>query len=60
MFLSVSNLKGAREPNPDKWADFVYNHPNGNIFQTPDMYQVYKHKKNYEPIISYYMSGRIF
>ena len=33
-----------------KWSDFVYHHPNGNIFQTPEMYEVYKNTKNYEPI----------
>lgn len=35
----------------EKWADFVYNHPNGNIFQTPEMYEVYNATKNYEPSI---------
>jgi len=34
-----------------KWSDFVHNHPDGNIFQTPEMYEVYKKTKNYEPII---------
>ena len=33
------------------WSDFVYRHPNGNIFQTPEMYEVYKSTKNYEPIL---------
>jgi len=32
------------------WSKFVYNHPNGNIFQTPEMYEVYKRTKNYEPV----------
>jgi lipid II:glycine glycyltransferase (peptidoglycan interpeptide bridge formation enzyme) len=41
--------------NPDKvnrkeWSDFVYNHPNGNIFQTPEMFEVYSNTKNYTPI----------
>ncbi|MFQ6055650.1 MAG: hypothetical protein ACE5J3_06685 [Methanosarcinales archaeon] len=34
----------------EKWDEFVYNHPHGNIFQTPDMAEVYKRTKNYEPI----------
>jgi serine/alanine adding enzyme len=33
-----------------KWSDFVSNHPHGNIFQTPEMYEVYKQTKNYEPL----------
>ncbi|OFV65893.1 MAG: Methicillin resistance protein [Candidatus Syntrophoarchaeum butanivorans] len=32
------------------WREFVYNHPHGNIFQTPEMAEVYKRTKNYEPI----------
>lgn len=33
-----------------KWCEFVYNHPHGNIFQTPEMYEVYQNTKNYEPV----------
>jgi serine/alanine adding enzyme len=41
--------------DPDKidkleWSNFVINHPKGNIFQTPQMYEVYKYTKNYEPL----------
>lgn len=41
----------------EKWADFVYNHPHGNIFQTPEMREVYKRTKNYEPITLAAVSG---
>lgn len=37
--------------NKKKWCDFVINHPNGNVFQTPFMFEVYQKTKNYEPII---------
>jgi len=33
-----------------RWCEFVYNHPHGNIFQTPEIAEVYKRTKNYEPI----------
>lgn len=33
----------------DRWTNFVYEHPNGNIFQTPEMFDVYKNTKNCEP-----------
>jgi len=33
-----------------QWSEFVYGHPYGNIFQTPEMAEVYKRTKNYEPI----------
>lgn len=34
----------------DKWEDFVFNHPEGNIFQACSMADVYRSTKNYEPI----------
>lgn len=32
------------------WNDFVHNHPNGNIFQTTEMSEVYQKTKNCDPI----------
>ena len=32
-----------------KWADFVISHLNGNVFQTPEIYEIYKRTRNYEP-----------
>jgi lipid II:glycine glycyltransferase (peptidoglycan interpeptide bridge formation enzyme) len=32
------------------WRDFVADHPHGNIFQTPEMYDAYRNTRNYEPI----------
>jgi serine/alanine adding enzyme len=46
-------MKVVTDPNQIdkfKWDAFVYNHPNGNIFQTSGMYEVYKNTKDYEPI----------
>lgn len=37
-------------PDITRWSEFVYSHPYGNIFQTPEMAEVYKRTKNYEPI----------
>ncbi len=36
--------------NKNEWAKFVFNHSNGNIFQTPEMYEVYKNTKNFDPL----------
>ena len=36
--------------NREKWSEFVYGHPYGNIFQTPEMCDVHERTKNYEPI----------
>ena len=35
----------------NKWSKFVENHPNGNVFQTPDMYEVYKNSKHWNPVV---------
>lgn len=37
--------------NKKEWDDFVKNHPNGNIFQTPNFYEIYQQTKNYEPLV---------
>lgn len=34
-----------------QWSEFVLNHPNGNIYQTPEMYDIFKSTKYYEPIV---------
>lgn len=33
-----------------QWSEFVLNHPDGNIFQSPEMVRVFEQTKNYEPI----------
>lgn len=33
----------------EKWSAFVKNHPNGTIFQSPEMYDVYCGTRNYTP-----------
>lgn len=43
-------MKVVQKIDRQKWSDFVYHHPHGNIFQTPEIYEVYKNTKNYEPI----------
>jgi len=42
--ISIDNI------SREEWGRFVYKHPNGNVFQTPEMYEVYKNTKNYEPV----------
>jgi len=37
-------------PDTKQWSEFVLNHPQGNIFQTPEMAEVYRRTKNYEPV----------
>ncbi len=35
----------------DKWANFVLNHPDGNVFQTPEMYDVFEQSNSFTPIL---------
>lgn len=46
----MKNINITKYLSFDKWSNFVYNHPNGNVFQTPEMYEVYKNTKKYEPV----------
>jgi len=43
-------LKITNSPDIMQWSEFVHNHEHGSIFQTPEMAEVYKRTKNYEPI----------
>jgi serine/alanine adding enzyme len=36
--------------NFNDWDRFIIDHPNGNIFQSPHMFKVYKKTKNHKPI----------
>ena len=35
-----------------QWWDFVFNHPQGNIFQTPEMFDVFMAAKNNHPLLT--------
>jgi len=37
-------------PVQDEWEEFILTHPNGNIFQSPIMADVFSRTKNYEPV----------
>lgn len=42
----------------EEWVEFVHNHPHGNIFQTPEMYEVYQNTKKYEPVFLAVVNGK--
>ena len=43
-------IKITESPDIKRWGEFVYNHPKGNIFQTPEMAEVYRSTERYKPI----------
>lgn len=48
--MENDSLKVIENEDRDNWSKFIYNHPHGNIYQTPEMAEVYKRTKNYESI----------
>lgn len=48
-FKVINNIN---EIDKNQWSDFVYRHPNGNIFQTPEMYEVYNDSADTKPILN--------
>lgn len=40
-----------RQINEDVWRNFVDNHPQGNIFHTPEMFQVFAQTKGHRPTL---------
>ena len=51
-------IKEIGKLDKNKWSEFAYNHPHGNIFQTPEMYEVYQNTKNYEPVFLAVVNNR--
>jgi CelD/BcsL family acetyltransferase involved in cellulose biosynthesis len=40
-----------RELDAQRWRDFVDNHPRGNVFHTPEMFQVFARTRGYCPTL---------
>lgn len=41
---------GADTIDKNQWSEFVKNHPEGNVFQTPEMYEVFDKTKKYQAL----------
>ena len=41
-----------------EWETFVSEHPRGNVFQTPQMFDVYSETQNYEPVLLVVVNGK--
>jgi len=44
--MPKTNYTVTDKPSRESWADFVFKHPCGNIFQTPQMFDVYQSTPN--------------
>lgn len=49
--INYKIISNPEELDKQQWSDFVFNHPYGNAFQTPEMYEIYKNTPLYEPIV---------
>lgn len=47
----MNEYRLATEIDRRQWSDFVWNHADGNIFQTPEMFDVFMMTKNNQPIL---------
>ena len=47
----MEEYKVVREIGRKEWSQFVSHHPRGNIFQTPEMFDVYQATKNNKPFL---------
>lgn len=48
--LTKIKFKVVKEINRKEWAEFVLNHPRGNVFQGPEIFDQFQSTNNYEPI----------
>ncbi|MEX1130405.1 MAG: peptidoglycan bridge formation glycyltransferase FemA/FemB family protein [Candidatus Woykebacteria bacterium] len=48
----------SRSLDREEWSKFINNHNEANIFQTPEMYEVYKKTLKYEPIFIAVLDSR--
>lgn len=46
----MNTYKITTQIDRDKWSEFVSRHPDGNIFQSPELFDVFAHTHGYRPI----------
>jgi serine/alanine adding enzyme len=49
--MALRLVKDSRMIDRDEWEKFVLDHPQGNVFQTPQMYSVYQKTHNYQSVV---------
>jgi len=48
--MNYNFIKDINQIDRKKWEDFVFTNPNGTIFQSPDMYDLYLSVDSYDPL----------
>jgi serine/alanine adding enzyme len=49
--MNYKLLSGIEEVNRERWESFVAGHPQGSIFQSPDMFDLYSTVESYTPLV---------
>lgn len=49
--MKIEITKDFRKIDFKKWDNFVYQHPNGSIFQASDSFGLFEKTKNFEPVV---------
>lgn len=49
--LMQKDLRVVKQLDEGKWKQFVEKHPQGNIFHTPEMFQVFTQAKGFDPML---------
>jgi len=47
----MADLKIVNRLDEEKWKAFVHNHPQGNVYQTPEMFEVHSLTRGYKPTV---------
>jgi lipid II:glycine glycyltransferase (peptidoglycan interpeptide bridge formation enzyme) len=52
-------IQGSPDSLDEKeWNEYLASHPSANVFQTPEMHEVYKRTNNYQPVFLTHMRNR--
>ena len=55
--MNFNIITDFHQTDKKKWSEFVTSHENGNIFQSPEMYEFYLSQNIYEPVLLYCTSS---
>ena len=51
MKVKYKTTTGFNNINPEQWADLVSRHPYGNVFQSPEMFELFRLTDKFEPVV---------
>lgn len=49
--MQLKTVSDIQKVDTQQWAAFVDQHPNGTVFQSPDMFQLFEQSKHFSPVV---------